>query len=220
MDNLTHPYDSVIKLSQTDIDQIMDTAERIVTESDLPTIMKYVNGLSRMEQTSWFAKAHILYLVYDRWEEQDNGNFYEWASVAFGRAPETIRRMVEIWGEVIAKPKHTKKRLALLLTKPPSGLYYIKQAAEEGQLTEANWKDVELANNKQELREIMLEVRGPQRKGKTARKLMMEDDGILRTRKGNQAYKIFGRLNVEMENDPDIAEAIKRVINASGIFRH
>ena len=217
---LSHPFDSVTKLSAEDINQILETSERIVAENDLPGIMRYVNRLSAVEQMTWWSRAHILYLVYDKWEPLDDGNFFEWAAAAFGRAPETIRRMVEIWAEVIAKPRHNKRRLALLLTKPPSGLYYVKAAAEEGQLTEDNWKEIETAATKQDFRDIMIQVRGPQRKGKTARKLMMEDDGTLRTRKGNQAYKIFGRLNVEMENDPDVAEAIRRVINAAGIFRH
>ena len=219
MDNLTHPFDSITRLTQNELDQILETAKRIVDENDLVTVMRYVEQLGRVEHATWFTRAHILYLVSQKWDKEMETGFFEWASTAFARAPETIRRMVKIWEFVIAEPGHTQKRLNMILTKPPSGLYYIAEAAEEGQLTEANWRDVELANNKQELREIMLEVRGTQRRGKAARKLMMEPDGTLRTRKGNGPYKTYGRLNVEMMDDPDIAEAIGRTINASGIFR-
>lgn len=215
---LSHPHDSAIHLEQTDINQILETAKRVVEENDLPTVMRYIESLNRMEQSSWFARAHILYLLSQRWDSEKLGSFYEWSSIQTSRAPETIRRMVKIWEFVIAKPDHSKKRLEMILTKPPSGLYYLAAAAAEGQLTEANWKDAETANNKYELREIMLEVRGEQRRGKAARKLMMEPDGTLRTRKGNGPYKTYGRLNVEID-DPDIAEAIARTIGGGGIFR-
>jgi hypothetical protein len=126
--------------------------------------------------------------------------------------------MVETWEWVIEKPGHSKKRLAMILSKPPSGLWYVKAASKEGQLGEPEWKRIELANNKQELREIMLEVRGEYRRGKDALKVMIEEDGILKARKGNKAYVYIGRLNVDLP-DPVAIEAIERIVNSAGIFR-
>ena len=217
MDNLTaHPFDSAIRLEQTDLDQILDTAERVVALG-IPEALRYLEGLGRLEQATWFSRAHTLFLLSKSWNEDEYGEFYEFMHIKLGKSPETTRRMVEIWEWVIDKPKHSKKRLAMLLTKPPSGLWYVKAAAKEGQLTEAHWQQIEKAPNKQELRAIMLEVRGEYRRGKNALRIMMEDDGTLKARKGG-AYTIVGRLNVELD-DEIVIEAIERIINSSGVFR-
>ena len=217
MDNLTHPHDAAIRLEQTELDQILTMAEQIAAQG-VPTALHYLEGLGRVEQATWFARAHVLYLLHNTWNKDEYGEFYKFVSISLGKSPETTRRMVEIWEWVIEKPRHTKRRLALLLTKPPSGLWYVKQAAKEGQLGEPEWKQIETAHNKQELRQIMLDVRGAYRRGKDALKIMIEEDGILKARKGNKAYAYVGRLNVEME-DPVVVEAIERIINSSGVFR-
>ena len=212
-----HPFDSIVNLQKPDIDQILETAEKIVAENDTLETLRYVEGLGRIEQVAWFARAHILYLLLQKWDTKQYGEFYEYIHIGTGKSPETTRRMVEIWEWVIVKPKHSKRRRNLLLTKPASGLWYLKQASKEGQLGESEWKQIELANNKQELRAIMLEVRGEYRRGKDALKIMIEEDGILKARRtGDFVY--VGRLNVDIE-DPIVTEAIERIVNSSGIFR-
>ena len=218
MEELTaHPHDSIIRLEQADLDQILETAERIAAQ-DIPTVLNYLDSLNRVGQTTWFAMAHIMYLLSMRWDADKYGEFYETMAIKYGKSAETTRRMVEIWRWVIVEPKHSKKRLAMILSKPPSGLWYVKSASKEGQLGEEEWKRIERAPNKQELRQIMLDVRGEYRRGKDALKIMIEEDGILKARKGNKAYAYVGRLNVEME-DPVVVEAIERIINSSGVFR-
>ena len=216
MDNLTHPHDSVIRLEQQELDMIMDNVETMA--KDVPKSLVYLEGLGRLEQATWFSRAHLLFLLSKTWDTDAYGEFYEYIHVKLGRSPETTRRMVEIWEWVIEKPKHSKRRLAMLLTKPPSGLWYVKQAAKEGQLGEPEWKLIETAHNKQELRQIMLDVRGEYRRGKDALKVMIEEDGILKARKGNKAYVYIGRLNVDLP-DPVVIEAIERIVNSAGIFR-
>jgi hypothetical protein len=217
VDNLTHPHDSVVRLNQEELDQILIKAETVVAQG-VQTALVYLEGLGRLEQATWFSRAHVLYLLHSTWDEKMWGEFYDYVSVTTGKSPETTRRMVEIWEWVIEKPKHSKRRLTLLLTKPPSGLWYVKQAAKEGQLGEPEWKQIETAHNKQELRQIMLDVRGEYRRGKDALKIMMEEDGILKARKGNKAYAYVGRLNVDVD-DPIVTEAIERILNSAGIFR-
>ena len=147
-------------------------------------------------------------------------DFYEFMSERMGKGAETLRRMVEIWTWVIEKPKHSKARLNKIFQLPPSGLWYVKQAAKEGQLTEENWKQIETAPNKAELREIMLSVRGPYRRGKGALRIMEEEDGSLVAGMPDQPYRPIGRLNVYLEEEDDIvAAANERIRNAAGIFR-
>ena len=212
----THPHDAVVRLTELELTQIFDQVTKIVNGGSLAGALELGDSLVRYQQASGFAFAHLLYELNGIWAKDED--FVEYAAIRFGKAPETIRRNIEIWQWVMVEPKHSRKRLELLATKPFSGLWYLKQAAKEGQLGEPEWKQIETAHNKQELRAIMLEVRGAYRRGKDALRIMMEEDGILKARKGNKAYVYVGRLNVEME-DQVVIEAIERIQNAAGIFR-
>ena len=211
-----HPHDAVVRLTELELTQIFDQVTKIVNGGSLAGALELGDSLVRYQQASGFAFAHLLYELNGIWAKDED--FVEYAAIRFGKAPETIRRNIEIWQWVMVEPKHSRKRLELLATKPFSGLWYLKQASKEGQLGPKEWQEIERAATKQDLRQIMLDVRGEYRRGKDALKLMLEEDGILKARRGNKAYVYVGRLNVEME-DPVVIEAIERIINSSGVFR-
>jgi len=217
MDELAaHPFDAVVRLTDLELAEIFDRVSQTVVTGTIASALELGDSLVRHQQASGFAFAHLLYELSKIWDPDED--FTEYAAIRFGKAPETVRRNIEIWKWVMVEPQHSRKRLELLATKPFSGLWYLKQASKEGQLTEEHWKQIERAPNKQELRSIMLDVRGEYRRGKDALKLMMEEDGILRARKGNKAYVYVGRLNLDLP-DPVVIEAIERIVNSAGIFR-
>ena len=225
---LTHRDDSIVALSQKEITQITKDATAVVKDAvaakDFNHILDYLGAIGRAEQASWFARAHVLYEAHKVWHKppfEYDDDFFGFMSERMSKGAETIRRMIETWEWVIERPSHSKARLKRLFQLPPSGLWYIKQAAKEGQLGEKHWKQIETAPHKAELREIMLDVRGAYRRGKGALFLAIDpEDGTLLVSKPGQPSRPFGRLNVHMEDDDElIAAAIERTMNSAHIKR-
>ncbi len=226
MSDLSHPHDSNIRLTSVELTQIKKDSKAIVEDAvknqDPEYIFRYLDTLVRFGQAAWFSMAHTLYCARRTWAESFDSehDFIQTAAARIGRSPQTILRMVEIWEWVFERPEHKQSRVNRLLQKPPSGLWYIKAASKEGQLTEDDWDAIEKAPNKAELRAIAKGVRGEYGRAKTALKIMIEmETGTLYIAKGSGEYKVLGHLNTHLQEEDDvIAAGIERVTSASGIF--
>lgn len=62
---LTHRHDAIVKLSENEINQITKDAEAVVKGAvkakDFNHVLDYLGAIGRVEQASWFARAHVLY---------------------------------------------------------------------------------------------------------------------------------------------------------------
>ena len=226
MADLSHPHDSNIRLTSVELIQIKKDSKAIVEDAikanDPEYIFRYLDNLVRFGQAAWFSMAHTLYCARRSWNEHfdHEHDFIQTAAARIGRSPQTILRMVEIWEWVFERPEHKQSRVNRLLQKPPSGLWYIKQASKEGQLDEEHWDAIEKAPNKAELRLIAKGVRGEYGRAKTALKIHLLDDGTIQAARGSGAYHVVGFLNVHLEQENDIiAAAIERIESGSGMFR-
>ena len=219
-----HPFDAVIRLSENDINKIGPRIDERVKDAakkkNISLVIGWAEDMIAVGQVAWMSMAHLVYETNKRWEEFGiDDDFSTFMGFHLNRSPQTINRMFEIWRFVFEVPKHSKQRFNMLLSKPPSGLWQIKQCAKEGLLTEDDWQDIELAPNKDALSEVRKRVRGIRGRGKDALKVMMEADGTLKARRKGR-YENVGFLNVNMVNEsPIIQQAIERIINSSGIFR-
>lgn len=220
---MEHSLDSVQALSQGHIDMITKDVNLVIQDAlksgDPEVVFNYGKRLNETGQAVWVAVAHLVYEMNKLWgkEFKSDDNFITVAAVRWNKSPETIRRYVEIWEWVIAKPNHSSKRLAQILSKPMQGLWYIKQAAREGQLVESDWEAISKAPNISSLREIGQRVRGEVGRAVDSLKIMMEDDGTIKARRKG-AYKVVGWLNLD-SGEEVVEEAIERISNKSGVFR-
>ena len=220
---MSHPHDAVQRLNPAEVNLITQDVSSIVRDAvkhkDPETAFRYGENLNRTGQAVWVAMAHLIYEMEKVWgteEMPSDDPFIKVAASRWNKSQSTITRHLEIWKYVIEKPEHTHARLAALYTKPMQGLWYIKQAAKLGELTDDDWDAIELAPDIKTLREIGKGVRGEFGKAKNALKIMIEDDGTLKARRAGH-YKVVGHLNIH-DDDAVIVAACERIRNESGIF--
>ena len=219
----THAHDAVVALSQNELDLITDGVETILDEAieqKNPEIaFNLARQLIKKQQIGWVALAHWCYLMEQRWEYLGGQeDFLTVASMKLNKSRETLRRYLEIWKWVMEEPDHGRARLEALCQKPLQGLWYIKTAAKEGQLTEDDWEEIERAPDIASLKEIRDRVRGNYGRAKDALRIMLEPDGTLKASKGGD-YVVIGLLNVHLQdNNPVIRAAIERIVRTAGVF--
>lgn len=220
---MEHALDAVQPLTEEQIDMINKDVKLVIADAlkakDPEVAFSYGANLNSMGQAVWVSVAHLVYEMEKLWgkEFKSDEKFITVAATRWNKAPETIRRYLEIWKWVIQKPEHTSSRLVQLLSKPMQGLWYIKQAAREGQLVDADWDKVAKAPDVSSLREIGKGIRGEVGRAKDALKIMLEDDGTIKARRKG-SYEVVGFLNLESE-DNVVQAAIERIERKAGIFR-
>ena len=220
---MQHPLDAVQAITKSrfvsvkrDVDLVIEDA---VKHKDPEIALNYGAKLHESGQALWIAIASLTYEMRQRWNKEfkSDDDFITVASARWNKAPETIRRYVEIWEWVLQKPAHPLPRLLLLLSKPMQGLWYIKQAAREGQITGPIWDEISQAPDISSLREIAKRVRGDVGRAKDALKIMLEPDGTIKARRKG-AYEVVGYLNLK-EDSSVVQAAVERIQNRAGLFR-
>ena len=221
---MEHPHDAVQAITKERFNSVKRDVDLVVQDAvkhkDPEIALSYGAKLHESGQALWIAIAALTYEMKLRWKKEfeSDDDFTIVASARWNKAPETIRRYVEIWEWVIQKPGHPADRLLALLSKPMQGLWYVKQAAREGQITEPVWREIAKAPDISSLREIGRRVRGGDvGRAKDALKIMLESDGTIKARRKG-VYEVVGYLNLE-EDSAVVQSAIERIQNRSGIFR-
>ena len=221
---MEHALDAVQMITKSRFDSVKRDVDLVIEDAvkhkDPEIALSYGAKLHESGQALWIAIASLTYEMKLRWGKdfKSDDDFITVASARWNKGPETIRRYVEIWEWVIQKPGHPTERFLALLAKPAQGLWYIKQAAREGQINESTWSEISKAPDIATLREIGKRVRGGDvGRAKDALKIMLESDGTIKARRKG-AYEVVGYLNLE-EDSTVVQSAIERIQNRSGIFR-
>lgn len=222
-----HSHDSIIRLEQAHIDsitvKIADVVEIARSHGDAEYAFQYGDALSATLQASWAALSHLLFRLSELWGTEafpSDQDFLNVAATRLNKSRSTIHRYIEIWKWVIEYPNHSVKRLHTLFSKPFDALWQLVGMVKADEMTEDVWVEVEKAVNKAELREIRERVRGLQRGATRVLRIMLEDNGTIKARRGHGAYRIVGVLNVCFEDeDPVVRAAIERIVRGAGMFR-
>ena len=221
---MQHPLDAVQAITKSRFDSVKRDVDLVIEDAvkhkDPEIALNYGAKLHESGQALWIAIASLTYEMRQRWNKEfkSDDDFITVASARWNKAPETIRRYVEIWEWVIQKPGHEISRLLALLSKPMQGLWYIKQAAREGQISESTWSEIARAPDISTLREIGKRARGGDvGRAKDALKIMLESDGTIKARRKG-AYEVVGYLNLK-EDSPVVQAAVERIQNRAGLFR-
>lgn len=218
----SHIHDSMIRLTDAELDMVTKDVSLVIEDAvkakDSEGAFRYAEALIRMQQASWAAMSHWMYIMSEKWGDEfpSDDDFITVASSRLNKSRTTLRRYLEVWKHVIEGPGHTKERLEALIQKPLYGLWYIKAAAEQDQLTAEDWDAIEKAPDIATLRDIGRGARGEVGRAISGLKIMIEDDGTLKARRKGH-YKIVGHLNTNEEDDV-VTAACSRIINESGIF--
>ena len=199
-----------------DVDLVVQDA---IEHHDPEIALSYGAKLNETGHAVWVAVAHLVYKMKQHWGKEfpSDDDFITVAAARWNKAPETIRRYLEIWEWVFERPAHSTQRMNRLLTKPAQGLWYVKAASKEGQLTSEDWDEIETAPDVQTLREIGRRVRGEVGRAKDALKFSMAPDGTIRVRTSGP-WKVWGWTNLDSE-DADIQAGIERFEAKCGVFR-
>ena len=220
---MDHALDAIQPLSKGHLDMIRRDVDLVVEDAlkhrDPEIAFTYGQKLNETGQAVWVAVAHLVYKMKQHWKKEfpSDDEFTTVASARWNKSPETIRRYLEIWEWIFERQSHPDIRSDRLLSQPMAGLWYVKAAAKEGQLVDADWEEISRAPDVASLREIGRRVRGEVGRAKDALKLAMEEDGTIKARKAG-AYKTVGFLNLGSE-DPVVIAAIEAIERRAGIFR-
>lgn len=220
---MDHQHDAVQAITKERLDSVTRDVKLVIDDAikhkDPEIAFVYGQNLHESGQALWIAVASLTYEMKLLWKEKfkSDDDFIAVASTRWNKAPETIRRYTEIWEWVIQKPVHSTERLLSILSKPAQGLWYVKQAAREGQIVEADWEEISKAPNISSLRDIGKRIRGEVGRAKDSLKIMLEDDGTLKARRKG-AYEVVGYLNINDESVV-VQSAIERIQNRAGVFR-
>ena len=224
IEHMEHTHDMSMVLSPEELKMILKDAELVVEDAikhkDPEIALEYGARLNRMGQAAWATCAHLVYKLNEVWGTDAlpaEGSFLDAVGARWNKSRETVRRYLEIWTYVIEKPEHKQSRVKRLVGKSMQGLWYIKAAAKEGQLTESDWEEIEDAPDMASLRDISKRVRGEYGRAKDALKLQIDpEDGTIRARtKG--AYEVVGVLNIKSGSEV-VQAAVEAITGRAGMF--
>lgn len=207
---------------------IFNDVEKVVTtsiEEGNPLIAaEFADGLRRIAQLQGQALAHLLAKMEEAWlpifvgEYGYEGDFIDFAFTEIGVAVATTKKYVKMWRAVFESSDTTPTQKKKLHEKDMKTLLLLTGGAGEGDFSKDDWKEIVKAPNRSEVREVIRKARGEVTSSKSRLVIMMERDGSLKARRGEDGYKDFGYLNLELaEKDTDIQMAINRLLRSAGI---
>lgn len=219
----TYSHDAIVPMLW-DINKFTDGVDAIIENAEIigdpSEALDAGIVLVSAQQVSWLTLAKLIYELNERWGDvfESDHDFLTVASARWNKSTQYIQRLLEIWTWVIVAPKHKKKRLKILYSKPYGAMRQLVGLCRAGQMTEKLWKEVETAVTQQEIKQLREDVRGITGGAAHALRIMMENDGTLKVRKGEGEYKVCGVLSIEID-DEDVRAAIDRILREAGIFR-
>lgn len=214
---LTHPYDHAVAFTDKEIN-LLNKAQQVVDEAeDQWYAMDAASELRRTIAAGGVALALLMFGTWAKFYANDPSNMTgaKWSefitdySTRTGFAEQTVRKYTELWYYVLQDHPELRE-------KPIGGLLLITPAAKEQQLEDQHWDQLAGAHNKKDIREVIKEVRGWQTSSKTAVTIIIDEEGRIHARQGEEPYQPVGLLipNPDFEAGK-VARA--RIINASGI---
>lgn len=173
-------------------------------------------SLRKTMQLRGLALAKLLAKIHMNWYEFDvDDSPFNVIETEMGVPKSTAQPYIRTWNalENAAMEEATRERL---YGKPIEWLYLLTGAAREGQM-DGHWEEAAEAGSKQEVQELVRELRGEQTSAKVAVTIFLDEDGTLKARRGKGRFVPFGYINLDAEGE--IAEiAINRIVRAAGII--
>lgn len=220
----SHPHDAIIPLKPEDYAEVLGDVDLIMAdvnrEGSVNIGLRYAKMYVRGMKVAGLALANLLWQLQEWWDANvtlSQDSFDDMAGAKLNLASATVRRWRRTWYWVIVHPDHDKERTKILLTKPAQGLYALVSPSKEGLMTEEAWKSAEKATNKGALEELRRELQGISVTGDNRLMIMLERDGTIKARKGDQHYRAVGVLNIDDE-DETVQAAVERITRKAGVF--
>ena len=220
---MSEAHDSIIPLGNGEMKLVYDSVDEIMDKANLagPDIaLEYALRLRAEGQVRGYALAHLLWRLKQQWKSFPTDDDFEdavWKKL--GYSTDTTYRYVKIWDDIFANEKVPASVKPHLLGMPINTTYALAAPARQDELTAEHWEEVEQATDKQAIDEIIHKARGTEKKeNPNLLVIMLEKDGRLRCRKGQEKYEDFGYLNLEKESDA-VKAAIDRLLNKGGVIR-
>ena len=220
---MSEAHDSLIPIYSKEMDLIYKSVDDVMDKANLmgPDIaLEYGLQLRAEGQVRGYALAHLLWRLREQWKSFPTDDDFEdavWKKL--GYSTDTTYRYIHIWDNIFANDKVPASVKPHLLGMPINTTYALIHSARQGDLTDADWEEVENATDKQAIDDIIHKATGKEKKeNPNMLVIMLEKDGRLRCRKGQEKYEDFGYLNLEKETDA-VKAAIDRLMNKGGVIR-
>lgn len=228
-------HDAIIKIQLAPLKETHDIVEEAIDAGNPSPAFLHIRQLRTAAQSNAWAAALGMYELKQEWNTEDGAfqsadSFEQITYEKTGYGIATVSRYIKTWERLIVTPKYLNEdgeieirkhgaiRQKRILGHALNTAYLLSTAAAEGEMTEEDWEDFELAPNKKTVSEIRNRIRGNQTSSNKALKLMMEADGTLKARRGG-AYEVFGALVINRRGDSEVIDAaIERTLRGSGIF--
>lgn len=220
---MSENLDSIIPFSKEEIDLIYVSVDDIMDKANIagPEIaLDYAAKLRAGGQARGYALAHLLWRLKQQWKSFPTDDDFEDAIwKALGYSTDTTYRYVHIWDNIFANEKVPLAAKTHLLQMPINTTYALVSPTRQGELDDEDWEEIEEATDKQAISEIISKAKGKEKKeNPNLLVIILEKDGRLRCRKGQEKYEDFGFLNLEKETD-SVKAAIDRLLNKGGVVR-
>lgn len=200
------------------LDFINTLIEQAVQTKDPSQINRHISRIRRTQQIEGLALAKLLYMWQELWTQFEIGETFEdYVFTEDGISPQTTRKYIALWLSVFENEEIPDEVKVQLYGKPVQGLLLLIAVSRDHQMTTEDWEEVAQAPDTRTIREIVRRVRGEQTNSETALILLMDRDGMLKARKGDQPYIQFGYLDIK-PTEPTAQQAIERVLRAAGIL--
>jgi len=211
--------DQVVMLTPAEreaVNRVDEVMSKTLAKGDPSVALRYIYSLRRNGMITGLSTAKALYGLYSNWTSFATSDAFEDAVLKeTGYAPATTRKYVGIWGALFANEAISDDIKNALMCKPMESLLLLKSAAEEGELEEADWKEVIDAHDKSGIRDVVRRVRGLHTSAANALVILWERDGRLRARRGEGRYEECGFLPKSAVGVA--ADAVRRIVDAAGI---
>jgi len=185
-------------------------------------IVTLINDIKREVQIKGVMTARLMHALWENWDwaQEEHGiedEFVDYIEAETGYSPHTTRKYVNMWHSIFNNDAIPEEIRTTLMGKPIKTLLLLPAAASEGQLDD-KWEEIIDAPSKNDVQQIIREVRGTVTSSGQAIVIVLERDGTLKAKKGNGHYAALGYLNPEAPGEAAQA-AFNRIITAAGVVR-
>lgn len=203
-------------LTESDVMSAIDgVIVQLHQTGNLSEATNVLNILDRIDNVTGHAKAKLLWGIWDWWRvERPNQDFGDHIESTTSTKAITAERYVGVWQHIesVNIPKKIQSR-------PMRDLIPIANMLSQGyEPSKEQWNEIQLASNNSEILDVIRTVKGKKPR-KSGLKIYLEKDGTLNMWKNNQKTYV-GWLDVEeAKSNPDLEQAIKRLVDSAQIIR-
>lgn len=214
--------DGEVRLTKTDLGYL-DTVEQAIGEAikhgDATIAVNFMDKMRKVAQLQGIGLAMMLSRLEESWESVFvpsgmGDDFFDFIYDRLGYTRQTSKKYIRMWRAVFENTSIPKPLRDKLKSKGIDTLLLLTATAQDGDFEENDWKEVAVAPNKQEVRDLIRKKRGERTSSGSAKTIILERDGTLKAQVDGDWIEI-GWLNMNSESAG--MEAIDRIVRAAGI---